>query len=95
MAQKNTIVHTLIYPGTYGGVEMKEVEMRRPRGADMRKALNMKGAGEITTSMIVNLAEVSPQVVDELDGEDFMALSVIVGNFMGKQSDGTPEATAL
>jgi len=66
MAQKNTIVHTLIYPSPTGGVEMKEVEMRRPRrcryaqGAEHERRL-----ARSTTSMIVNLAEVSPQVVDE------------------------------
>jgi hypothetical protein len=94
MAQKNTIKHPLAYPIEVDGEKITEIELRRPKGADMRKALNMTGAGEITASMIINLAEVSPKVVDELDGEDFMALSVIVGNFMGKQSAGTPKVTA-
>jgi len=94
MAKLNTIDHTLIHPGTFGGVEMTEIKLRRPKGGDMRKALNLTGAGEITASMIVNLAEITPAALDELDGEDFMALSAIVGNFMGKQSAGTPKATA-
>jgi len=38
--------------------------------------------------MIVTFAEVSPQVVDELDGEDFMALSVIVVNLYGQAKHG-------
>lgn len=94
MAKANTIIHTLAHPGTFGGVEMTEIELRRPKGGDMRKALNLTGAGEITASMIINLAEITPAALDELDGEDFMALSAIVGNFMGKQSAGTPKAIA-
>lgn len=94
MAKANTIIHPLAHPGTFDGVEMKEIELRRPKGGDMRKALNLTGAGEITASMIVNLAEITPLALDQLDGEDFMALSAIVGNFMGKQSAGTPKVTA-
>ena len=94
MAKANTIIHPLAHPGTFAGVEMTQIELRRPKGGDMRKALNLTGAGEITASMIVNLAEITPAALDELDGEDFMALSAIVGNFMGKQSAGTPEAIA-
>lgn len=94
MAKANTITHPLAHPITVDGEDITQIELRRPKGADMRKALNLTGAGEITASMIINLAEVSPKVVDELDGEDFMALSVIVGNFMGKQSAGTPKAIA-
>ena len=91
------IKYKLQYPVEVGGEKITEVAFRRPKGRDMRLALNKgKNVGDLTTMMIVNLGEVSPEVVDEFDCEDWIAMSKIVGNFLGGQDspDGVNNVTA-
>lgn len=90
----NTLgTHQLKEPVKVGKEEVTEITLRRPKGRDMKRAMNLVNTvGDMTAAMIVNLGEVSPEVVDELDGGDWMALSDIVGNYMDSSGAKTPTA---
>lgn len=92
---QDRIDYTLKFPVILSGETTTVISLRRPKGRDMKRALNMaKSIGDMTAAMIVNLGEVSPAVVDELDAADWLALSDIVGNFMGKGDAGALNDTA-
>ena len=88
MAHSETI--TLKYPFTYQGEEITQITIRRPKMRDMKKAQKHKDDMEKSIHMIADLAEVSPGLVEELDTEDFGAVSAKVGEFMGVSADQTP-----
>jgi len=69
--------------------------MRRPRGADKRKALKHESAARFTTSMIVNLPKFRHRSSIELDGEDLLALVRDRGTLLGKAKRWDAEARAL
>lgn len=83
-------VITLQYPVTYGGVEYTEFSLRRPKMRDMKKQQKKADDLDKATAMIADLAEVPPQVVDELDPVDFTALSDWVGKCMPGAEGQTP-----
>ncbi len=88
MAYSETI--TLQYPFTFEGQEITEITIRRPKMRDMKKAQKHKDDMEKSIHMIADLAEVSPKLVEELDTEDFGAVSAKVGEFMGVSGEQTP-----
>lgn len=74
---------TLKYPVTVDGEEITALHLRRPKMADMKRAQKHKDELEKSIRIIADLAEVSPQVIEELDTADFKAVSDVVGEFMG------------
>ncbi len=72
----------LKYPVTVDGETTTDLTLRRPKTRDLRKSHKVKGELDQIAAMIVDLAEVSPKVVDELDAEDFAAVGDIIGNFL-------------
>lgn len=85
---KETI--TLQYPFSHQGEEYTEITIRRPKMRDMKKAQKHKDDMEKSIHMMADLAEVTPAVIEELDTEDFKAVSDKVGEFMGVSGDQTP-----
>lgn len=81
---------TLDHPFTFEGEEVTELTIRRPKMRDMKKAQKHKDDMEKSIYMIADLAEVSPELVEELDTEDFGKVSAKVGEFMGVSGDTTP-----
>lgn len=81
---------TLQHPFTFDGEKITELKLRRPKMRDMKKAQNHKDDLEKSIHMIADLAEVSPKLVEELDTEDFGAVSAKVGEFMGVSEDMIP-----
>lgn len=77
----------LKFPVSHGTEEVKELELRRPKGKDLRKL-----PAEPSTSDVLNLgaslAGVTPSVVDEMDAEDVMALVEVVKGFLSPSASG-------
>lgn len=76
--------HELKHPITIGGSDLLEVTLRRPKARDLRRF--DAGSGNIAQSidLMSDLAELPPSTIDELDAEDFQALSGILSGFLGK-----------
>jgi hypothetical protein len=93
---QKTITHKLLVPVEFDGATVTEITLRRPKGRDMKRAANTGGSnpGDATAEMIANLAEISPKLLDELDGEDWLALAETVGNFMEGRGAGARKPTA-
>lgn len=85
---KETI--TLDYPFTFKGVEYAELELRRPKMRDMKKAQAHKDDMTKSIHMMADLCEVAPALIEELDTADFEKVSAKVGEFMGVSADPTP-----
>lgn len=85
---KETI--TLAHPFTFEGEAVTEIELRRPKMRDMKKAQKHKDDMEKSIHMMADLAEVTPKLIEELDTEDFKALSDKVADFMGVSEASTP-----
>ena len=73
----------LQYPVTVDGEDITEITLRRPKVADLKRAEKHKDNFEKSIRIIADLAEISPQVVEELDASDFAAVTAKVGEFMG------------
>lgn len=76
-------VFELKYPFSHGGEEFTSFSLRRPKVRDIRKAEKAKDEMDKIVGMISDLAEVSTQVVDELDPEDFQVVADWVGEVLG------------
>ena len=75
-------VHTLHVPVTVDGREYTELRVRRPRARDiLRQAKSNAAPLEKTRDQLVNLCEVPPAVIDEVDVSDWFALQNILNAF--------------
>lgn len=73
MAKQN---FTLAYPVEFGGVTVSELNLRRPKGGDVRRINESKGTPiALSFKMMADLAEVDPKLIDELDPEDIAAIN--------------------
>lgn len=79
----------LEYPVIFEGQEISELSLRRPRMRDMKRQQQKKDDLDKALTMIADLAEVSPKLVEELDPVDFTTLSDWVGNCMPNAEDAT------
>lgn len=80
----------LEYPFTHQGTEYDELNIRRPKMRDMKKAQQHKDDMVKSINMMADLCEVTPAVIEELDTADFQTVSDKVGEFMGVSADQTP-----
>ena len=73
----------LKHPITVDGVEIKEINLRRPKAVDL-EAMD-KAPGEVGKALLLisNLAELPLDKVRELDAEDFMGLQGHLTDFLG------------
>lgn len=87
MTAPKSTKHTLAVPIQHDGREIGEVSLRRPKVKDLR-AINAAGKDgdelDQSTVMIATLSGLPPEAVDELDTEDFVALSETVADFFPK-----------
>lgn len=75
--------YQLKYPVTLNGETITELNLRRPKARDLIKSQKAKGGEmEMIATMLADLAEITPRVVNELDAEDFAAVGEVIGNFM-------------
>jgi len=79
----STTTFKLNMPVQFGERTITELQLRRPKGKDLRK---LKG-GETSIGDILDIASKlagePPAVIDELDGEDSLRLAEVIGDFLG------------
>ena len=74
--------YTLQFPITHQGRDYTELTVRRPKARDVLRAVKKGGKPfEMEIDQLVNLCEVPPKVIDELDLSDLNALLDILRSF--------------
>lgn len=73
----------LQYPVTVDAVEYEELNMRRCKVRDRRAAAKQKTDEDREITLIANLCEVPPSVIDELDSVDYAELQKVLSSFFG------------
>lgn len=86
--------YTLQYPFEFDGEEVTELTLRRLKRRDLKKFEKIKSNTAKVDAMIADLAEVSPNLVDELDAVDIRGLSDVLVGFMGLSEDEMQQALA-
>lgn len=79
----------LEYPIEIDGVEIKSLRLRRPKVRDLQVMEREKTDMAKTIMLIANLAEITPEQVQEMDAGDFARVSEVVMGFLGV---GSPPA---
>lgn len=74
---------TLKFPVTVDGHEYTTLQMRRCKVKDRRLAAKQKTAEDQEVTLIANLCEVPPNVIDELDAADYEQLQDVLRGFFG------------
>lgn len=82
--------YRLQHPITVAGQEIIELEVRRPKLRDMKKAQQVKNDLERSIKMLADLTEQPPATIEELDMVDFDGLSKMVDAFMPDAEASTP-----
>ena len=73
---------TLKHPITVDGREVAELTLRRPKVRDLERMDKVSGEMAKAVTMVADLAEISPDQVREIDGEDFIAVSEVLADFL-------------
>lgn len=73
----------LKHPFEFEGKMVTELQLRRPKLRDLKRAAKVKDDLDKSMTMLADLAEVSPKLLDELDTEDFTRAADMLGEFMG------------
>lgn len=73
----------LKYPITVNGSEVKELSIRRPKARDLEAMDKAPGQIGKTILLVSNLAELTPDEVREIDGEDYSVIAEHLGDFLG------------
>lgn len=76
-------VISLDYCVSSDGVELSQMEMRRPKVADMLAADTYKGTdAQKEISMFANLCSVSPSAIEQLDLKDYRKIQEAYQDFL-------------
>jgi hypothetical protein len=73
----------LKFPVVVDGQEYAELNMRRCKVKDRRLAAKQKSDEDREITLIANLCEVPPSVIDELDTVDYSKLQEVLTGFFG------------
>lgn len=88
MSKQKTVTVTLAEPIEFGGAEIKEVTVRRPKVKDLRAVSNAaddtKSEVEQGIAIVAILTGLPAEAIDELDAGDFDKISTVVGDFFPK-----------
>jgi hypothetical protein len=76
----------LKHPVVVDGVEYAALQMRRCKVKDRRLAAKQKSDEDREITLIANLCEVPPSVIDELDTVDYSKLQEVLTGFFGMTS---------
>ena len=84
MSKIDRSIIELDYPIMVDGSEVKTVSLRRPKVRDLiAAAKGNRGNEERELSLIANLAEMSPQDLEELDVKDYAKAQKTPSDFFG------------
>lgn len=78
-----TTTITLKYPFVFDGQEYTKLKMRRCKVKDRRMAAKQKTDEDKEITLIANLCEVPPALIDELDSDDYNQLQEVLRGFFG------------
>lgn len=80
-----TTTYTLLHPIEVSGASVGVVTVRRPKVRDL-EVMERAGSSPMARSvaLLVNLCELPPDTIRDLDGEDFTNLDVLVMGMLGK-----------
>lgn len=84
MTKSNTTPVALAIPVEWQGQKIAEVAVRRPKVKDLRvidAASRDKSQLDQGAAMIAQLTGLHPDAVDELDAQDFTAISEVIAGF--------------
>lgn len=84
MSDKVTV--TLKHPLTIAGATVGVITLRRPKVRDLERLDRQKGDMARITGLIVDLAEMDPETVREIDAEDFNQIATAIAGFFGEGS---------
>lgn len=73
----------LKYPFVFEGQEYNELQMRRCKVRDRRLAAKQKTDEDKEITLIANLCDVPPALIDELDSDDYSQLQEVLRGFFG------------
>ena len=76
-----TTLIKLKFPVTVDGHEYTSLTMRRCKVKDRRIAAKQKSDEDKEITLIANLCEVAPDVIDELDAVDYAKLQEVLSGF--------------
>lgn len=80
--QRDSVTIELKYPVESGKEKISSVTMRPAKVRDLKAVDGIPGDVAKTAALIVNLAELTPEQLDEIDGGDFSKLSEAVAVFL-------------
>ena len=83
MADAEAKTFTLKHPFTFKELDVKEVTLRRAKVADLKAVDGLKGDVEKIAKLTSILSGQPLPLIDELDAEDFAAVSEVVAGFLG------------
>ena len=87
---KGRTVVKLAYPINAKGTEIGEVQLRRPRVADLKKIDLVKGEFDKGLMLLVDLSGLEPEAVHAMDAADFVTCSGVIAGFLeGASPSGT------
>lgn len=72
---------TLKHPFDFGSETIESIELRRPKGKDLRTLPAEPNTGDIL-NLAAKLGGVTPSVIDEMDAEDVMEVVGAVQDFL-------------
>jgi hypothetical protein len=86
--------YTLEYPFKYKEVQYETLDIRRPKMRDLKKFDKIKDPMSKGLMMLADLAEISPDVVEEMDPIDFNKASEMIAGFLGISEEDIRKAMA-
>lgn len=73
----------LAHPLEFGGEEIRELRIRRPKAKDL-KGLNLENlTGDVVIELLARLTELPAKVIEDLDWEDLGPAMEVVEGFFG------------
>lgn len=85
--------YTLVHPIEADGKKTDTVSLRRPKYRDIKKIDGIEDNLERMEVLLIDLGQMTPAEVAELDYEDFTKLSELVGKFFPDAEDSASETT--
>jgi len=82
MSENKTVVK-LKYPFKANGLEIKELNVRRPKVLDLELIDNVDGEIKKSITLLANLSDSSPDDIRGMDAGDFQQAAELVADFLG------------
>lgn len=78
--------YTLKHSFEFEGDTINEINLRRPKGKDLKKLARLNDDTEKGLLMLELLANMPEQAIGEIDAEDFVAIGEVIAQMMGVEA---------